>query len=79
MAIMMTTWIALTKRYGTIFPTIRKRRETFMLLSRIRVPCPLSEMNVLERGMTMKNIENTSQAGTLCWTAEGALNDRFPL
>ena len=50
---------------------IRENCDTFMLLRRMRVPCPLSEINVFEMGMTIKNMEKTSQAGTLCCTADG--------
>ena len=47
-----------------------------MLLRRIRVPCSRSEIKVLDIGITIKNIENTSHAGTLCWTADGILEYR---
>ena len=47
-----------------------------MLLSLAKVPCDRSAIKVLEMGITMKNMENTSQAGTLCCTALGIRRSR---
>jgi hypothetical protein len=61
-------------KYGTILPKIKYALDTFMLFRRMRVPCPRSDIKVLDMGIMIKNMENTSQAGTLCCTAEGILS-----